>query len=182
MQQQILSTALQLGNQHGWQRLSLHQLADCLNISLADIRQYYPQKDALADALFDNADRAMLKLKPAAGASKCDILELAISSWLQALAPYRRLSGQMLLYKLEPGHVHLQGAALLRISRTVQWLRELARLEARGFSRIAQELALSALFVSVFICWLNDSSDTQRCSLKLLHNKLALADSLKLWR
>ena len=182
MQQQILDTALQLGNKCGWEQLQLHQLAECLNLSLADIRQYYPQKDALADAWFDRAELAMLNLKPAAGTSKCEILELAICSWLQALAPYRQLSAQMLLYKLEPGHVHLQGAALLRISRTVQWLRELARLEARGVSRIGQELALSALFVSVFICWLNDSSDTQRCSLKLLHNKLVLADAVKLWR
>ena len=181
MQQQILDTALQLGEQYGWEQLSLYQLADSLNISLADIQQYYPQKDALTDAWFDRADKAMLSLQPTAGMSKCQSLELAISTWLQTLLPYRQLSGQMLLYKLEPGHVHLQGAALLRISRTVQWLRELARLDAKGLKRITQELALSALFVSVFICWLNDCSEGQRISLQLLHSKLALADNVKLW-
>ena len=182
MQQQILDTALQLGNKYGWEQLNLFQLADCLNITLADIQQYYPQKDALTDAWFDRADRAMLQLNTAGVERKCQRLELAIRSWLQALSPYRQLSKQMLMYKLEPGHFHLQGAALLRISRTVQWQREIARLEARGLSRIAQELALSALFVAVFVCWLHDNSEDQRCSLTLLHNKLACADALNLWR
>ena len=88
----------------------------------------------------------------------------------------------MLAYKLEPGHFHLQGAAILRISRTVQWLRELARLKATGAARIGQELALTALFVSVFIMWLNDSSDGQARSLKLLHTKLALGNKINLWQ
>jgi ubiquinone biosynthesis protein COQ9 len=182
MRQLILDTALQLGNQHGWEQLSLHHIATKLEISLADISQHYAQKDDLADAWFDRADKAMLSLNLASDAAAADKLELALRSWLQALAPYHNLTGQMLLYKLEPGHLHLQGAALLRISRTVQWLREMARLNARGLPRIGQELALSSLFVSVFIYWLNDRSAAQQCSLAWLKRKLQLTDALGLWR
>lgn len=182
MQQQILDTALQLGEQHGWEQLSLYQIASRLNISLAQLQQYYRQKDALADAWFDRADNAMLSLSVASNSLHSDMLELAIRSWLNSLAPKRKLTAQMLAYKLEPGHFHLQGAAILRISRTVQWLRELARLKATGAARIGQELALTALFVSVFIMWLNDSSDGQARSLKLLHTKLALGNKINLWQ
>ena len=88
----------------------------------------------------------------------------------------------MLLYKLEPGHIHLQLAALLRISRTVQWLREAAGLTASGLPRVGQELALSSLFVAAFLYWLNDSSVEQQRSLALLQRNLQCADKLKLWR
>uniref|UniRef100_A0A486XTJ4 Uncharacterized protein n=1 Tax=Rheinheimera sp. BAL341 TaxID=1708203 RepID=A0A486XTJ4_9GAMM len=67
------------------------------------------------------------------------------------------------------------------ISLTVQWLREAARLNASGAARIGQELALSALFVAVFIYWLNDSSAAQKRSLAILKHKLQLSDLLKLW-
>ena len=46
-------------------------------------------------------------------------------------------------------------------------------------SRIEQ--ALSALFVAVFIYWLNDSSAAQKRSLAILKHKLQLSDLLKLW-
>jgi ubiquinone biosynthesis protein COQ9 len=181
LKQQVLDTALQLANLHGWEQLSLHQIAQQLNISLADIQLHYSQKDALTDAWFDRADTAMLQLPLAADTSAADRLQLAITTWLQSLAPERKLTKQMLCYKLEPGHIHLQAAAILRISRTVQWLRELAMLNASGVARIGQELALSALFVSVFIYWLNDNSATQQRSLQMLHHKLALGDKLNLW-
>ena len=61
-------------------------------------------------------------------------------------------------------------------------LREAARLTASGMSRIGQELALSSLFVAVFIYWLNDSSPAQQHSLALLQRKLQCTDKLKLWR
>ena len=48
-------------------------------------------------------------------------------AWLGGMAAHRALTGQMLLYKLELGHLHLQAGALLRVSRTVQWWREAAR-------------------------------------------------------
>lgn len=181
MQKLILDTALQLGNQHGWEQLSLHQIATELDISLADIQQYYAQKDELTDAWFDCADKAMLSLTVATDIAAKDRLELVIRTWLQSLAPYRQLTAQMLSYKLEPGHIHLQSAAILRISRTVQWLREATQLSARGVARIGQELALSTLFVTVFICWLHDSSPEQQHSMKLLQRKLTLGDNFNLW-
>ncbi|KKO45822.1 TetR family transcriptional regulator [Arsukibacterium ikkense] len=177
---QLLDHAMLLAEQTGWEGLQLTTLANSLNISLAQLAKVVQQKDELADAWFDRADEAMLSAELAGSSCAAEKLERAIRSWLNALAPYQQLTRQMLYYKLEPGHIHLQAAALLRISRTVQWLRELAGLHASGGARIAQELALSGLFTTIFVGWLYDTSPEQTTSLKRLKAALASLNKLGL--
>ncbi|MDR6984120.1 AcrR family transcriptional regulator [Rheinheimera pacifica] len=178
----ILDTALQLAAKTGWEQLTLQQIAIAMKIHLADIYQHYRTKDDLVDAWFDRADVAMLSAQISRALPAKARLQQAIQHWLVALSPYHKLTGQMLLYKLEPGHIHLQLGGILRISRTVQWLREAASLTACGAARVGQELALSSLFVAVFIYWLNDSSPGQQRSLALLSRMLQQGHNLALWR
>ena len=181
----ILDKALQLGLERGWEELRLHDVAGALDIPLADIAQHFSQKDDLVDAWFDRADQHLLGVK-----AESDWLALpaerrieeVIWRWFEVLAPYRRLTGQMLLYKLEPGHIHLQIGGVLRISRTVQWLMEAADLKARHWQRIRQEIALSTVFVSTFVHWLNDSSVHQHYCRQSLKRKLAVGAKLNIWK
>ncbi|MBV2128689.1 TetR/AcrR family transcriptional regulator [Arsukibacterium indicum] len=180
--QSLLDLALQLAERTGWEGLQLTTLANSLNIDLAELAMVVKQKDELADAWFDRADMAMFNTELSGASDAAEKLELAIRSWLNSLAPYQQLTRQMLYYKLEPGHIHLQAAAILRISRTVQWLRELAGLQASGASRIAQELALTGIFSSVFIGWLYDSSPGQTTSLARLKSAISNLNKLGLCR
>lgn len=184
----ILDAALTLGADVGWERLTLHQVARHLQASLAQISAVFPQKDDIVDAWLDRADHAMLVQFPphseseaASENSNSQRLQLAIQTWLDALAPFHKLTGEMLLYKLEPGHFHLQAAGLLRISRTVQWFREAAELEASHIQRIGQEIALSSLFIGIFIFWLNDKSPQQENTRVRLHKALQRGDLISLW-
>lgn len=177
----ILDCALTLASKSGWESLQLQHVARHLGCSLAVINQHIQTKDHLADAWFDRADRLMLS-QHYDSSNAAEHLKQAIATWLGSLSRYHDLTRQMLLYKLEPGHFHLQAAAILRISATVQWLREVANLQATGLARIGQELALSALFVGVFVYWLNDRSDGQQQTLQLLQHKLNAAAKLGLWR
>ena len=45
----------------------LHEVAQALGITLADVRSRYEHKDALAEAWFDRADDAMLALAATPG-------------------------------------------------------------------------------------------------------------------
>ncbi len=56
----ILDTTFDIANDMGWGRLRLRQVARRLNVSMADIRTHYRDKDAIADAWFARADAAML--------------------------------------------------------------------------------------------------------------------------
>jgi len=183
-EQDILDQALTLGSRVGWEQLTLHSIAESMNIPLSDIYQYFPQKDDLVEAWFDRADKALLAETPNpawAHLSGKERIERVILAWLGALRPHRALTGQMLLYKFEPGHIHLQTAGILRISRTVQWFREAAQLRASHGRRVVQELALSSLYLAVFAFWLNDSSERQHKTRSLLHRKLAIGEPLGLW-
>lgn len=191
----ILDASLTLGSDLGWEKLTLHQIARYLHISLAQIHREFPQKDDIVDAWLDRADQEMLAQFPKHSSdvhvgddhspntplTTTERLQLAMQSWLDALAPYHKLTGEMLLYKLEPGHFHLQAAGLLRISRTVQWFREAAELQASHIQRIGQEIALSSLFIGIFVYWLNDKSPHQLNTRARLQKALLRGDRINLW-
>ena len=176
----LLDTALLLGEQHGWETLRLYQIADAAGVTLADLQQCFRQKDELVDAWFDRADRAMLQhaavLAPELNPRQR--LEQLLLHWLSALAPHRQLTRQMLAYKLEFGHVHLQLGGLLRISRTVQWWREAAARPHTDLARILDEVSLSSIFVSSFLLFLYDDSADQQRSRNWLQTALFAQDGL----
>ncbi len=153
----ILDKALELAAAASWESLRLYQVADALGVGLDAIHAHYRQKDDLVEALFDRADRAMLaaaRPEGFAGWPRRARFDHVLGQWLEALAPYRALLPGMLAYKLEPGHLHLHVQGLLRISRTVQWLREAARDDAAGLPRIAAEVADTARYLGRFGAWL----------------------------
>lgn len=154
---QILDAALELADTCGWERLHLFDVAAHLGIGLDVIAQHYREKDELVEAWFDRADQALLQRAKASDLMTQEPtrrLEDLLIAWLDSLAAHRAVSGQMLLYKLEPGHVHLQVLGLLRISRTVQWWREAARRETQHLSRIAEETLLTGVYLRSVVHWL----------------------------
>lgn len=171
----ILDRALQIAERKSWEHLHLHEIADSMGITLEQIRRHYPQKDDLVEAWFDRADAAVLSrsIDSAAGnrhpAARC---EEVMMCWFDALSAHRRVTRQMLAYKLEPGHLHLQIPAIMRISRTVQWFREAARLNASGPRRIVEETLLSAAYLCTFSCWLFDDSPGSDKARRLLRGQL----------
>ena len=165
----ILDTALALAEREGWEPLRLHQIASECDAGLDEIRAHFREKDEIIDAWFDRADAAMLQCYDSGaleGLSPRERIRALILAWLEALAPYHRVTREMIAHKLEFGHIHVQFPAVLRISRTVQWVREGALLDAPLPRRALEETALTGLFVQVFLYWLRDRppefQDTRR--------------------
>ncbi|HEY0858771.1 MAG TPA: hypothetical protein VGE16_17030 [Albitalea sp.] len=179
----ILDTALDMGDRRGWDAVHLHEVAHAVGVSLADVRQLYEHKDALAEAWFDRADAAMLAMAETPGwleSSPRDRLHRAICAWLDTLAPHRRLVPAMLRYKFQPEHVHLQALGVMRISRTVQWFRDVAHLPEIGWRREAGEAALTSIYLCTFARWLTDGSAGSAATRRLLDRLLALAEQAAL--
>jgi ubiquinone biosynthesis protein COQ9 len=177
--ERILDTALELGESRGWDRLHLHDIARALGITLTDIHRHYQQKDDLAEAWFDRADRALVGIAATPGwesLSPRERLFRAIMAWLDALAPHRELSAAMLHYKLQPEHLHLQALGATRVSRTVQWIREAACLPSTGLRRELEEAALTTLYLLTFARWLRDDSPGADRTRDLLDRLLAGAE------
>lgn len=168
----IVDGAVALAERHGWEAVRLHEVAAAADITLDDLRRHFREKDALIDAWFDRADAAALALAASgelAGLAARERLFRLIMAWLAALEPHRRVSRQMILAKCEPGHLHIQIPALMRVSRTVQWLREGARLRDAGPGRALAETALTGIYLAAFLCWMAEDtpgSPRTRCLLE----------------
>lgn len=171
----VLDAALQLGAEDGWDALTLHGLAQHLGVPLAQIQRHFHGKDALAEALFDRAEQALLAAAERPGWPElpaAERLQQALAAWFEPLAPHRAQVRAMLGYKLQPEHLHLQVGGLLRVSRTVQWWREVAALESRGWRRELAEAALTAIYLGMVWRWLRDESAQRQRSFSWLNRQL----------
>ena len=181
----IVDTALDLAGEDGWDAVRLRRVADRLGLSLAAVSAEFRDADAVANAWFSRATAAMLAPPPRgfAGRPAAERIERIMLRWFDALAPHRAVTGGMLTAKLHPPHPHHWMPLIFDLSRTVQWLREAALLDATGRRRQIEEIGLTALFLVTLRYWLRDESPGQEMTRAFLARRLARADSLvaRLW-
>jgi ubiquinone biosynthesis protein COQ9 len=178
IEQSIVDTALMLAEERGWESVRLHQVAEALDISLDEIRLHFREKEEIIDAWFDCADAAMLQACETQGfgqISTREKLHLLIMKWLSVLHPHRHVTRQMIAGKLEPGHIHYKVQGLLRVSRTVQWLREAAGISSTLPWRALEETALTAIYVAAFTKWMFDDSEGSQSASRFLEESLNAA-------
>jgi len=177
--QMILDTALRLAETRHWESLRLYEVAAAAGLGLNRMRVYYREKEDLVDAWFERADEAML-----AETEKPDFLSEStrqrlyrlIMAWLNALGRHRRITREMIINKLEPGHLHIQIPAVMRVSRTVQWMREAAQRKQTFFCRALEETALTGIYLTTFTTWMWDNSRDSMKTRRLLERLLLGAE------
>lgn len=177
----IVDTAVELAEQSSWEAVRLHQVAEALGIGLDDVHSRFREKDELIDAWFERADDAVLKLSDSGELAQLaprERLFRLIMAWLDALEPHRQVSRQMIQSRLEPGHLHIQIPALMRISRTVQWMREGARLEDAGVMRAVLETATTAIYLAAFVNWMGENTAGSPRTRRLLDGLLGQAEAI----
>lgn len=176
---EIVDATLALADADHWERVRLHDVADRLGCGLGDIHVHFREKEEIVDAWLDRADVAMLAVVRDAGEPDSAFLKRLLRTWLDTLAPYRRVTREMALVRLEPGHLHHQIPSLLRISRTVQWLREALGRDQSFVARALDETACTSLCVIVFGYWIVDDSSNQRATFSLLDRLLDAGDRVR---
>lgn len=177
----IVDAALARAEQTSWEAVRLHHVAAALSATLDDVRAHFREKEEIVDAWFDRADAAMLECaaRPAEVTQPTrERLERAMLAWLDALASHRRVTRQMILNKLEPGHLHYQIRGLLRVSRTVQWMREAAGRDALLPWRAIEETVLTGIYLMTFFHWMYDDSPGSTRTHEFLRRRLDRAGRL----
>jgi len=177
--ERIVDAAIARAEEIGWSQIRLFDVADRLGVELAELRRHYRDLDAVADAWLARADRAMLAARDRPGFAKLpprERIRRALLAFLEALAPHRRVTGEIMRAKLYFGHPHHNVALVLWLSRTVQWWREAANLAGEDRRRRVEEIGLSALFVATILVWLRDDSANQERTAEFLDARLAQAE------
>jgi AcrR family transcriptional regulator len=177
----IIDAALDLAGRRSWESLRLHDVAAELQLDLNGVRAHFREKEDIVDAWFDRADATMLQAGTVPGVADLPArgrLHRLIVAWLAALAPHRHVTRQMIYGKFEPGHVHYQFAGLLRVSRTVQWLREAAHRDAVLPWRAFEETGLTAIYLATFFYWMRDESENATRTSAFLDRLLGRAERL----
>lgn len=178
---QIVDAAVELGEQKSWEAVRLHDVATTLGITLDDVRAHFREKEDIVDAWFERADSTMLKAAEASDffyLTPRQRLHRLIMAWLSALYSYRKTTRQMIYGKLEPGHIHIQVPGLMRVSRTVQWMREAASRDATYVRRALEETGLTTIYLAAFFHWMNDNSSGSTKTSQFLEGCLSVAENL----
>ncbi len=171
----IVDAALTCAEKTSWEAIRLHELATALAVTLDDVRAHFREKEDIVDAWFDRADSAMLQdaaRADYAALSTRERFERTLMTWFAALASHRRVTREMIFNKLEPGHVHYQVNGLLRVSRTVQWVREAAGRKTVLPWRALEEAALTSIYLTAFFYWMYDDSADATRTRSFLHQQL----------
>lgn len=177
----IVDTAVQLAEQRSWEAVRLHEVAAAAGITLEEVRLHFREKEDVVDGWFDRADSAMLKAAERpdfAALTTRQRLHLLIMTWLDVLAAHRRVTRQMIYGKLEPGHIHILIPGMMRVSRTVQWMREAAEQDAAYLRRAIEETALTTIYLMTFFYWMYDESAGSERTSRFLDNLLARAETV----
>lgn len=179
--ERILAASLAEAERAGWSALRLNRVASALGMPLTEIYRHYRDADAIAEAWLAKADRAMLAAASVPGLARRpphERLARTLLAWLEVLAPHRRVTRDMLLGKLYPGHPHHLLALVFRLSRSVQWWREAAHLDAPPPRRQVEEIGLTWIFAATVACWAVDASPDRTATRVFVDRALSAADAL----
>ena len=181
LRDRILDVAVAVAEEDaGWYDLRLHLVARRLDLPLATVLDQFRDADAIADAWFARALRAMLR-EPEPGFDALPPsgrVHAVLMRWFDAQAAHRRVVGSMIGAKLHPSHPHHWVPMVFSLSRLIHWVLEAARLDARGLPRQAEEVGLTLLFLRALRVWLDDRSPGQERTRAFLRRNLGWLDRL----
>ena len=178
MAERIVDMTLAVAGEVGWQNVRLRLVAKRLGVPLAAVAESFHDLDSIANAWFGRAWAAVLSPPPKGFVSLPaeERLHLVIMCWFDALADHRGVTGEMLAAKVYPSHPHHWVPAIFGLSRTIQWMRDAAILDAKGLRRQFEEVGLTAVFLATLAVWLRDDTPDQSRTRASLHRRLRGGD------
>ncbi len=177
----IVDAALEIADRESWAALALGDIADQLQVPIADVYAIYSDLDEVANAWVKRADISMIEGASTAAGDGLPMeqrLHLAIMCWLGALQGRRNVMRDILIYKIKPPHFHLQAQFVVATSQRIQMLRDAARLRDTGLSKTAGEIGLTLLFTGTVLVWLTDSGETSQRTSDYLKKRLQFGGSI----
>jgi AcrR family transcriptional regulator len=162
--ERIFDAALAESRESGWDALALDRVAEGLGIPLSEVARRFRDADAIADEQFRRLLQAMLAA-PEEGAAAFTSLSpheratTVLWRWFEAARPDRKLVADMLKVKAWPSHPHTWVPMVFNLSRLIHWVRAAAHLRRGGVARMAEEVGLTAAFLTALATFAADGTE-----------------------
>ena len=179
LDERILETTLDLGEELGWENVRLHQVAERLGVPLGEIANRYNDLDAVANAWFARARDATVLAggdERLGGLPPPERLHVVMMRWFDALSPRREVTGEILREKLYLSHPHHWVPMIFDLSRLIHWFLDAAAIRSTGRQRQLAEIGLTLIFLGALRTWLRDHSPQQLRTRAFLRRSLTAAD------
>ena len=166
--ERIFDAALAQSRESGWDALALDRVAEGLGIPLSEVARRFRDADAIADEQFRRLLQAMLaapREAPGEGAAAFAALSpheratAVLWRWFEAARPDRKLVADMLKVKAWPSHPHTWVPMVFNLSRLIHWVRAMAHLHRGGVARMAEEVGLTAAFLTALATFAADGTE-----------------------
>ncbi len=174
----ILAAAMELAGKKGWSNVRMKHIASYFDVPLVNIRDYYPDMDAISDAWFNCALTEMLMLpeKKLSGLPANERLYNVITFWLDALARHHHVSAQMIGQKLYFFHPQHWLPLISSLSNLIHWILDSAKIDSHGRQRKFEEIGVTLLIIATLRVWVYDTSKNQAMTHAFVRHQLERAD------
>jgi AcrR family transcriptional regulator len=148
----ILAAALACAAQRSWVEVSLLDIAEAANASLADLRALFAGKGEIIAALLRAVDDEVLRSAPkrSEGQEKRDLLFDIVMTRFDVLAPHK--AALKSIYESGPADLSLAGPYL----SSQHWMMQAAGIGTEGATGALRVAGLGLAYASVFRTWLED--------------------------
>ena len=148
----IVAAALRLAAERPWPGITLRDIAEAADVSLADLVGAFSGKSQILVAFNRAIDDAVLRNspKPSAGQTARDSLFEAIMARFDALAPYRAAVRSIVAEPVADGRL------LLSLLTSQRWMLAAAGIDTDGVRGKLRIAGLASVYAAVFRTWLHD--------------------------
>ncbi|MDP6430468.1 MAG: TetR family transcriptional regulator [Rhodospirillales bacterium] len=173
----IITTALKLGADEGWRRLTLARIAEAAKIPLADLNARFSSKWAILNGFSLRIDQQALKAAGDDGSSIRDRLFDLIMCRFDTLHPHKSQL-RAIARDVVPADPISGLCGLCAMRRAMTKTLEAAGVSTTGLLGRIKIKALSLAYLDAFRVWLMDDSETQDRVMARLDKSLARLEHL----
>jgi len=178
MREKIVAAALTLAAQMGWDMVTLGDIADECDLSLAQLHEHVEDKADVLAALGRMIDARVLAQTQAPDneASPKERLFDVFMDRYEIINDHREgVCAIIASFRYEPGQALI---SLPHLCRSMSWMMEAAGLSVRGYKGALALAGLSALYIKVLNVWREDESPDLSKTMAALDKELDRAERL----
>ena len=175
----IIETALDLAAQKDWSTVTLRDIATHSGLDAAELRRYFPSKDAILDQFSADIDArlaATMDPESATAPIRDQLFELLMARF-DLLADHKEaIRSIMQSLMADPLGI---APGLMRLNASMRWTLEMAGISVGGMRGVLRAKFLSAAFLAALRVWLRDDSPDMAMTMATVDRWINRAEELE---